>query len=249
MHDAGVVARLHRLGNLMHQLRRLPRRQRRAVQVIRQAAAFAELHREERQPLVLADLVDAHHPRVTQPADRLRLAAEPLLLRRPGVRPRQDHLQRHHAVDPILARLVHDAHAAARQLLQDLVAGHPRPRRRRPLPVGERVVLPRGTRRRGGAERVHDARDALLRGEELPQPARQVRVTAQQLLAPRRPAGRLRLQVRRQHFVQLLAQIVHGPAPPGLCRSASSPRRSSPATAAVVRPISRATSRTVIPRR
>src|SRR5262249_35153726 len=55
----------------------------------------------------------------------LGLEAGPLV--RAGMRPGQDHLQRDHAVQGQVPRLVDDAHAAAAQLAEHLVAGHAGP--------------------------------------------------------------------------------------------------------------------------
>ena len=59
------------------------------AELLGQAAAVDELQREERQALVLADLVDLHDVRVLQPGDRLGLGAEAgqLARRRRGRRP------------------------------------------------------------------------------------------------------------------------------------------------------------------
>ena len=56
--------------------RRLLRRQRRAGELPVQAAAGAELQREEGQAVVLADLEDLHDVGVLQAGDGLRLGAE-----------------------------------------------------------------------------------------------------------------------------------------------------------------------------
>ena len=55
---------------------------------------------------MLADLVDLDNVRVLQAGDRLRLSLEAVSVVRPGVGGRQDHLQRHHAVEPQVPRLV-----------------------------------------------------------------------------------------------------------------------------------------------
>ena len=58
-----------------------------------QAAAGAELQREERQAVVLADLVDLHDVGMLQAGDGLGLGAEAGQFRAAGVAAGQDHLQ------------------------------------------------------------------------------------------------------------------------------------------------------------
>ena len=81
--------------------------------------------------LVLADLVDGDDVGVLQGGRGLRLQAETLHVLGSGELAGQDHLDGHDAVKRHLPRLVHDAHAAAAQLAQDLIArngGQPRRR-------------------------------------------------------------------------------------------------------------------------
>jgi hypothetical protein len=140
MNDPRVVRRLHRTGQRRHQPGRLVRPQRRLAQPVGQAAAGAQLHRQERPPAGPADLVDLDEVRVRQPGRHLRLGLKPRLL--VGVdRAGPDHLQRDDAVERHLAGLVDDAHAAPPQLAQDLVPRH-------------------GLRRRRGQRRPHRRRDA-----------------------------------------------------------------------------------------
>ena len=87
---------------------------------------------------MLADLVDLHDVGVLQSGDRLRLDAEPLPLRGAGISAAQDHFQGDDAVEADLPGLVNDAHAAAVQLLQDLVAGHGQAHRWRRPGAGRR---------------------------------------------------------------------------------------------------------------
>ena len=139
MNDVLLVRRLHRPRQRLHQRRRFLRRQRRAVELLLQAAAAAELQREERLALVLADLVDLHDVGMLQARDGLRLGLEAGQVRRAGVAARQDHLQRHQPIQLRLPRLVDHAHAAAAQLAEDLVA-----RRRSWPPVRARYRAGRG---------------------------------------------------------------------------------------------------------
>jgi len=124
--DASAVGRLHRLGQRLQQRRRLARRQRGVAELAVEAAAWAELHRQERLPVVLADLEDLDDVGVLQPGNRLGLGAEAGQGVRTGVTAIADHFQRHNAVEPDLPGLVNEAHAALAERLQDLVARHHR---------------------------------------------------------------------------------------------------------------------------
>jgi hypothetical protein len=79
----------------LDQLRRLTRDQRLALELAGEAPPGAVLQRQERHPLVDADLVDLHDVGVRQPAHRLGLELEPPQVLLAGVAARQDHLQRH----------------------------------------------------------------------------------------------------------------------------------------------------------
>ena len=105
------------------QLGRPPRRPGRAVEPPVQAAAVDELQLEERQAVGLADVVDLHDVGVLQAGDGLRLGQEAGGGLGAGMGAGQDHLQGAGAVQADLPGLVDDAHAAAAQLAQDLVAG------------------------------------------------------------------------------------------------------------------------------
>ena len=75
------------------------------------------------RPVVLADLVDLDDVGVLQAGDGLGLGPEAAGGLGPGVLAGQDHLEGDEAVEPDLPGLVDDAHAAAAQLAEDLVAG------------------------------------------------------------------------------------------------------------------------------
>jgi hypothetical protein len=62
--------------------------------------------------------------RVLQARHRLRLAVEAAPQLRAGCQMAVDGLQRHQAIEPVLARLVDDAHPPLAQHAQDLVPGH-----------------------------------------------------------------------------------------------------------------------------
>ena len=126
MDDAVLVGVVHGPGEQLDEPGRLAGRPRVPGQVLGQAAAVHELQGEVRVAVRLADLEDLHDVLVLQRRDRLGLAPEPLPLGRPGVRPGQDHLQRDGAVEGELPGLVDDAHPAAADLPDDLVAGDQR---------------------------------------------------------------------------------------------------------------------------
>ena len=123
-----------------------------------QAAAGAELQREERLALVLADLVDLDDVGVLQAGDGLRLGAEAVALVAPGMAAGQDHLESDEAVESELPRLVDDAHAAAADLLHDLVTGHGRQQERGRRWDGDR-------RRRGDVDRQERRRRRVRAAE------------------------------------------------------------------------------------
>ena len=111
----------------------------------RQAAAIHELHAEERPIFVLAHLIDRHDVRVIQVGRELGLAEESLSLRRGRHRPGQDHLQGDEPFQPLVAGLVNDTHATARELLEQFIVADG------PLRPGSGQVsaITRGTHRGG----------------------------------------------------------------------------------------------------
>ena len=87
-----------------------------------QAAALDVLQLEVGQAVGLADVVDLHDVGVLQAGDGLRLGQEADGGLGAGMGAGQDHLQDAGAVQADLPGAVDDAHAAAAQLAQDLVA-------------------------------------------------------------------------------------------------------------------------------
>ncbi len=83
--------------------------------------ALDVIHREIMLPLVFANLVNGHDVRMLQIGRGLRFGVEPLHQRGRSEFSRENHLQRHRAVKGRLPRLEDDAHAASRDLLQQLV--------------------------------------------------------------------------------------------------------------------------------
>ena len=86
-----------------------------------QVAALDELHAEVRLAVVDADLVDRHDAGVVEAGGGLRLQAEALHVVSGSELTGEDHFQGNRAVEAHLACFVDDAHAAARNLLQQLV--------------------------------------------------------------------------------------------------------------------------------
>ena len=91
----------------------------------RQALTLDELHAEERATVKLGDLVDRHDIGVVQIGGELGFTEKSLSLLVAGHLPGEDHFQGDKPFDRHLPGLVHDAHAAARDLLQDLVLTDP----------------------------------------------------------------------------------------------------------------------------
>ncbi len=144
--DAVLVGVVDGAGQGADQVGGRPRRLRRAVQLAVEAAAVHVLQREVGAAFRLADLVNLDDAGVVQAGHRLRLGLEARPVHLPGQAAREDHLERHRALQAELAGLVDDAHAAPPQFLQQLVAGH---------------VRPRG--RGGGRRPGHDQRGAAVR--------------------------------------------------------------------------------------
>ena len=96
-----------------------------------QRSAVAELQRDIRQAVMLADFVDLHDIRMAQMRYGFRLGVKTRQLLRIGMDARADHLKRDEAIEVRLPRLVDDAHAAFAEFLDNLegesgqsVAGH-----------------------------------------------------------------------------------------------------------------------------
>ncbi len=86
-----------------------------------QTASLHQLHREVVLAVVAADFVDGHDVGVVQVGGGLGLLAKAGHIGRAGELTAQDHLERHNAIERDLPRPVHDAHAAAGDLLQKLI--------------------------------------------------------------------------------------------------------------------------------
>ena len=82
MDDAGGVRGVERIGDLHGEVEQRVDRQRRAVDAVAQRLAVEQLHDEERQIAVPADVVERADVRVVQRRGRPGLALEPLERRR-----------------------------------------------------------------------------------------------------------------------------------------------------------------------
>ena len=122
--DVLLVGEVHRPGQRFHQFGRRARRLRMPIDERVERAAVHEFEREVRQPVVLADLVDLDDVRVLQPGDGPGFLIEAGELLRAGVPAGENHLEGDEPIQPRLPGLVDDAHAAAAQLREDLVAGN-----------------------------------------------------------------------------------------------------------------------------
>ena len=98
----------------------------RAVESLVQATSGQVLQLEERQALDFADGIDLDDVPMLQLGDRLGLAQESGDGLGPGMSAGQDHLDGAGAIEADLPGLIDDAHAAAAQLTEDLIAGESR---------------------------------------------------------------------------------------------------------------------------
>ena len=110
-----------RLGHLFHQLGCLARWQGTADNLLRQALAFNEGHREIMLTVVLADFEDRDDPRMVEFGRRLGLGIEPFDVTVVGKLPGQNHFQSHDPVEVYLPGLENDSHAATGDFVQQLV--------------------------------------------------------------------------------------------------------------------------------
>ena len=121
MHHVAGVGVADRVGDGGRELGGLVGRERPLADEIGQALALDQAHREVRPRLMLADLVDRHDPGMVELGGGLGLGAEPANLLSAGELAGEDHLQRDQPAERRLPRPIHHAHAAARDLGEDLV--------------------------------------------------------------------------------------------------------------------------------
>jgi hypothetical protein len=148
---------------------------------------------------MLADLVNRHDVRVVEVGGGFRLGVEALHVTRRRQLLGEDHLEGDDPVEALLSCLVDDAHAAAGDLLQQLVIAEvpdPRPRRRRGFGGQRRRFSRRGPGRFGHP--LGQPCQLILVGEEGGQLTGELWVLPQQGVAVGRLAGVHRFQVRVQ---------------------------------------------------
>ncbi len=153
MDHPAVMGVFDRHGDLAGQTGGLLWRQRPAGQPLGQAIPFDEAHRVVMTALVLAELENRHDARMLQLGGGRGLGVEAFDVLRAGETAAEDHLQGHHAVEPDLAGLEDDAHAAASDLLDQLVVAEQR----------ALFNIPAAGRRRAGARVRCAQRRRLIR--------------------------------------------------------------------------------------
>lgn len=119
--DVLLLGIMYRLGDGFHVTRRILGWQRAFVRQFSQVPARHVLHREIMLPLVFTGLINRYDTWMAQIRSRLRLAAKAQNLLLAGELARQDELERNHAVEAPLPRLIDHAHTSARNLLQQFV--------------------------------------------------------------------------------------------------------------------------------
>ena len=129
MDDAARVQRRERGQNLEADRDRLGHVQRTASQLVRQRLTLEQLHGDEQAAGVFADLVNLTDVGMVDAGRRARFTPQ-TLARRLVAGERRDRLQRDHALEALVARLVHHPHAALAELARDGVV--PESRRRLP---------------------------------------------------------------------------------------------------------------------
>ena len=124
MHDAALVREAEAVGDLQRDLDRFVGGEPLVLQPRAQVRAFEQLHRQEREVALLAEVEGGDDVRVVELARGPRLQGEALLvfLAVLDVVGEQDRLQRDHAVERRILGAVHHAHRAAAELADDLVA-------------------------------------------------------------------------------------------------------------------------------
>ena len=121
MDDPLIVGVGDGAGQRQQQLGRGARGQQRGSQPLVKALAGDELHRQEGAVPLLAHLENLHDVRMREPGGGFRFGAKPCTLAR-AMR-RKHHLQGDDATQAALPGLIDDAHPAAADLLNDVVAG------------------------------------------------------------------------------------------------------------------------------
>ena len=147
VHDALVVRGPQRARDRERDLDRLARGQRAAPEPVAQRLALEQLHGREHRAVRLAELVDRQDVRVREGGDGLGLALEAAERLRVVREVAREHLHGDVAVQPRVAGVEHDAHAALPDRGHDLVRTEPRARARAPGSSLPRIIVPRAQRR------------------------------------------------------------------------------------------------------
>ncbi len=121
MDDTFSVCHVDGTGEDLEKRGRLVRRPGLAVETVGQAAPLDPLQRQERPTLVASNLVDLHDVGMPYPGRQLRLQPKSELLGAGSEFAGQHHLQGCQSTEAAVPRLVHDPHASAADLGQDLV--------------------------------------------------------------------------------------------------------------------------------
>lgn len=157
MEHAVLVRVMHGAGNLHEQAGGFFRRQPTALHPRRECAALDEPHGEVMPAVVMPDFEDGHDVRVLEPRRRLGLGAE--ALDHPGRSQfaSGDNLERDLPTELGLPRAEHDAHAAARDFVEQFVAREAAAleQRFRREQRGDFLALLRHGRQRAGEQTPH----------------------------------------------------------------------------------------------
>ena len=160
VNDAARVAVVEGLGDLDADVHDLAEAQRLVADESQQGRPPDQRHDEEERPLVSAEIVDRDDRRVVHLGDQLRLALEALFELGRQIA-RRDELDGDLAVEQRVARAVDDAHAAAAELPEDLVAvGELRADHSLPANAGSRGLRRRSSSWTGRSRSALPARDA-----------------------------------------------------------------------------------------
>ncbi len=112
MDDPAVVGRLNGLRQRGYEGGGLHGGTRGACERLCEAPPLDELHGEVHPPVVLTNIVDLHDVDMAQARRGLGLPSESLPFLRAGIGAGQQHLDGDRAVEALIPRPVHDAHAA-----------------------------------------------------------------------------------------------------------------------------------------
>ena len=166
VHDAGVVRVLESARDLQRDRERFVEGETSASDPLLQRLAFVQRHRDEQLSVAgLADSVNRANVGVIERRRRPGFRDEPRLRPRIDAERRRQELERHVTSEPLVARFVHDAHAAGANCLLDEVFGD-----RAAGPVGRPV--PAATRWPASREASGDRRHPPVRGRAAAIPLR-----------------------------------------------------------------------------